>query len=449
MERLLAKKPGAASEGPPSDLRTILDSINDGVFTVDGDFRVTSFNRAAAEITGVPAVQALAQPCCEVFRADICEGECALKETLATGVPIVNKQVIIMKPTGQRVPISVSTALLKNASGEIMGGVETFRDMTLVEELRKAVEGRSSCQDMISASHAMQEVFRLLPVIAESESTVLILGESGTGKELMARSLHELSRRARKPLVTLNCGALPDTLLEAELFGHKAGAFTDAKKDRKGRIAAAEGGTLFLDEIGDIAPATQVRLLRVLQERTYEPLGSNESVKANVRFLAATHKDLRAEMEAGRFREDLYYRVNVMQIAIPPLRDRAEDIPALAQRFLEKQNGLHGKNLRGFTSEAMGRLLGHEWPGNIRELENAVEHACVLCRKGLIGPECLPRNLGGTASARSGAVAAPDLRAMERATIQAAMKRHGGNRTEVARELGINKTTLWRKLKRI
>jgi len=449
MGRTRSMKPGAASPGPPSDLRTILDSINDGVFTVDGAFRVTSFNRAAAEITGVSATAALAQPCCEVFRADICEGECALKETLASGTPIVNKQVNILTASGQRIPISVSTALLRNAAGEIVGGVETFRDLTLVEELRKAVHGHATYQDMISASHRMQDVFRLLPLIAESDSTVLILGESGTGKELMARALHQLSSRSRKPLVTLNCGALPDTLLEAELFGHKAGAFTDARKDRLGRIAAAEGGTLFLDEIGDISPATQVRLLRVLQERTYEPLGSNDTLKANVRFVAATHKDLRTEMEAGRFREDLYYRLNVMQIAIPPLRDRMEDIPALAQRFLDKQNGLHGKQVRGFTPEAMASLMHYAWPGNIRELENAVEHACVLCPHTLIHPECLPPPLGEPHGGKGAPPVAQDLRGMERAMIQAAMERHHGNRVEVARELGINTTTLWRKLKRL
>ncbi|MDP2875457.1 MAG: sigma 54-interacting transcriptional regulator [Holophaga sp.] len=426
----------------------MLDSINDGVFTVDSMFRVTSFNRAAAEITGVPAAEAMAQPCCEVFRADICEGECALKETLASGMPIVNKQVNILTASGHRVPISVSTALLRNADGEIVGGVETFRDLTLVEELRKAVEGRATFQDMTSANHRMQEVFKLLPLLAESNSTVLILGESGTGKELMARALHQLSPRARKPMVTVNCGALPDTLLEAELFGHKAGAFTDAKKDRKGRIAAAEGGTLFLDEIGDISSALQVRLLRVLQERTYEPLGSNEAVKANIRFVAATHKNLRAEMEAGRFREDLYYRLNVMQIAIPPLRDRPEDIPALAHRFVEKQNGLHGKSVRGFLPEAMERLLRYSWPGNIRELENAVEHACVLCRHSLIRPECLPLSLNESLGARTELPSGQDLRGMERCLIQAALERHGGNQSATARELGINKTTLWRKLKR-
>lgn len=448
MLRNQKKQKGAASPGPASDLRIILDSINDGVFTVDADFRVTSFNRAAAMITGVPAAAAMAQPCCEVFRADICEGECALKETVATGVPIVNKGVNILTASGRRVPISVSTALLRDAEGRIVGGVETFRDLTLVEELRKAATGRATFMDMTSANHRMQEIFKLLPLIAESNSTVLLQGESGTGKELMARAIHQLSHRSQKPLVALNCAALPDTLLEAELFGHKAGAFTDAKRDRKGRLAAAEGGTLFLDEIGDISAAMQMRLLRVLQERTYEPLGSNTVLKADVRFVAATHRNLLAEMVAGRFREDLYYRLNVMQIAIPPLRERREDIPALAHRFIEKQNGLHARSIKGFTPEAMAWLLRYPWPGNIRELENAVEHACVLCRHDLIRPENLPHSLGESPSSEAETPPSGDLRGMEMALIQAALDRNGGNRSAAARELGIHKTTLWRKLRR-
>ena len=262
-------QPGAASEKLSNDLRTILDSINDGVFTVDEHFHITSFNRAAAEIIGITPEEAMGKPCWQVFNADICEGACALKETMATGSPLANKHVNIHTSARRKVSISVSTALLRNHSGDVVGGVESFRDLTVVEELRKAAEGRATFQHMTSTNHRMREIFELLPLIAESNSTVLIQGESGTGKELMARAIHELSARARKPLVALNCGALPDTLLEAELFGHKAGAFTDAKRDRKGRLAAAEGGTLFLDEIGDISPALQVRLLRVLQERTY------------------------------------------------------------------------------------------------------------------------------------------------------------------------------------
>lgn len=443
--------PGAASDHLSSDLRTILDSINDGVFTVDDSFRITSFNRAAAEIIGITPEAALGQHCWKVFNADICEGSCALKETMATGSPLVNKQVNIHTGLRRKVAISVSTALLRNQFGEVVGGVESFRDLTLVEELRKAAEGRTSFHHMTSANHRMWEIFKLLPLIAQSDSTVLLQGESGTGKELMARAIHELSTRARKPLVTLNCGALPDTLLESELFGHKAGAFTDARKDRKGRIAAAEGGTLFLDEIGDISPALQVRLLRVLQERTYEPLGSSDTVKANVRFVAATHRDLREEVAQGRFREDLFYRLNVMQIAIPPLRERREDIPALARKFLDRQIALHGKVLQGFTPEAMDRFMRHPWPGNIRELENAVEHAYVLCREELIRPADLPASFGGPeadSGGEGGTETGGDLRSRERVAIQAALERHGGNRTAAARELGIHTTTLWRKLRR-
>ncbi len=442
---------GAASETISSDLRTILDSINDGVFTVDDAFRITSFNRAAAEIIGISPEAALGQPCWKVFNADICEGACALKETMSTGSPLINKQVNIHTSARRKVSISVSTALLRNHAGEVVGGVESFRDLTIMEELRKAAEGRSTFHHMTSANHRMWEIFKLLPLIAQSDSTVLIQGESGTGKELMARAMHELSSRARKPLITLNCGALPDTLLEAELFGHKAGAFTDAKRDRKGRIAAAEGGTLFLDEIGDISPALQVRLLRVLQERTYEPLGSSDSVKANVRFIAATHRDLRAEVKEGRFREDLYYRLNVMQIAIPPLRERKEDIPALASRFLDRQMALHGKQIQGFAPEAMDCFMRHTWPGNIRELENAVEHAYVLCRQGQIQTSDLPSTFGEMAPgtpAQGDPASGQDLQSQERAMIQASLERHGGNRTAAAKELGIHTTTLWRKLRR-
>jgi PAS domain S-box-containing protein len=443
---------GTASDQLSSDLRTILDSINDGVFTVDERFHITSFNRAAAEMIGITPEEAMGKPCWHVFNADICEGACALKETMATGSPLINKHVNIHTAARHKVSISVSTALLRNQSGDVVGGVESFRDLTLVEELRKAVEGRATFHQMTSANHRMWEIFKLLPLLAQSNSTVLIQGESGTGKELMARAIHELSARARKPMITLNCGALPDTLLEAELFGHKAGAFTDAKRDRKGRIAAAEGGTLFLDEIGDISPALQVRLLRVLQERTYEPLGSSDTLKANVRFIAATHRDLRTEVQEGRFREDLFYRLNVMQIAIPPLRERKEDIPALARRFLDRQIALHGKPLQGFSPEAMDRLMRYAWPGNIRELENAVEHAYVLCRQDQIRVAELPSAIEGVSAGPSPSaksLSGKDLRSQERAMIQAALERHNGNRTAAAKDLGIHTTTLWRKLQRI
>ncbi len=382
-ERSSPRKEGA--KAPPqrfADVGTILDSINDGVFTVDADFRITSFNRAAETITGVSMRQAIGRRCWEVFRADICEGQCALKQTIATSRPVVNKPIRILTSAGRGVPISVSTALLRDGRGEVMGGGETFRDLSLVEELRREVEGRHTFHDMISADHRMREIFRLLPLIAQSGSTVLVTGESGTGKELMARAIHDLSPRRRAPLVAVNCSALPDALLESELFGYVAGAFTDARRDRQGRLEAAQGGSLFLDEIGDLSPAVQVRLLRVLQEKTFERLGSNQTLRADVRFIAATHRDLRREVEAGRFREDLFYRLNVVQVAIPPLRERREDVPLLVRHFVARLNLLHGRAVQEPDAEAMECLMKHDWPGNIRELENLIERAVITSPEG-------------------------------------------------------------------
>ena len=246
-------EPVATAPQPKPDEPTavVLDSIADGVFTVDSDWRITSFNRAAEQIVGVPREEALGRPCCEVFRADICEGSCALRRTMETGQPIVNSAVYIVKADGSRSPISVSTALLKGSSGEVIGGAETFRDLSLVEALRKELAGTYTFADIISKNHTMRNVLAVLPQIAESESTALISGESGTGKELVARAIHSLSPRKSKRFVPVNCGALPDTLLESELFGHVAGAFTDARRDRQGRFAQADGGTISLDEIGD------------------------------------------------------------------------------------------------------------------------------------------------------------------------------------------------------
>jgi PAS domain S-box-containing protein len=261
----------------------ILDSINDGVFTVDRQWRISSFNRAAERITSVLRRQAIGRACCEVFRANICESACALRETLSTGRPVLNRTIYILDVHGNRVPISISTAVFKDEQGNVIGGVETFRDLSLVEDLRKELEGKYTFADIVGRSPAMQRIFQILPQIARSESTVLIEGASGTGKELFARAIHDLSGRNRRRFVALNCGALPDTLLESELFGYKAGAFTDARRDKPGRFALAEGGTLLLDEIGDVSPAMQVRLLRVLQERVYEPYSGPKKLDHDVR----------------------------------------------------------------------------------------------------------------------------------------------------------------------
>ncbi len=273
-----------------------------------------------------------------------------------------------------------------------------------------------------------------------SDSNVLILGESGTGKELVARALHNFSKRKRGPFVPVNCGALPDTLLESELFGYKAGAFTDAKHDKEGRFAAAEGGTLFLDEIGDISPALQVKLLRVLQTKTYEPLGSNRSVKADVRIVAATNRDLKALVQEGKFREDLYYRLNVVELTLPPLRERKEDIPILVQHFLEKFSRIHNKKIKGISPEAMKLLLSYDYPGNVRELENIIERAVVISSGKQIELHDLPEELF-----RDRAKSPQKNEELER--IKEALKIAKGNKSLAAKLLGMHRTTLWRKLK--
>ncbi len=426
----------------------ILDSINEGVFTVNLDWRITSFNRAAERITGVPRRDALGRPCCEVFRASICESACALRKTLNTGKPIVNATAHIISHTGQRIPIRISTALLKSPDGKIIGGVESFQDLSQVEQLQKQLEARYTFEDIVGRSPAMMNLFQILPQIAESNSTVLIEGASGTGKELFARAIHNLSPRKKKRFVAINCAALPDTLLESELFGHKAGAFTDARRDKPGRFEMADGGTIFLDEIGDISPAMQVRLLRVLQERAIEPLGSLESIKVDVRVVAATNKDLVKLVRAGKFREDLFYRIRVVHLKLPSLRQRREDIPLLVDRLVSKFNRLQGKDIAGVSNEVLARLMEHDYPGNVRELENIIEQAFVLCRGGLIELHHLPPELRPTAGHPTGEHGGPaTLEVMERLLIAEALRRHNGNRKQTARELGIDTSTLYRKLK--
>jgi len=426
----------------------ILNSITEGVFTVDPNWRITSFNRAAEEITGIQCEKAIGQRCSDILRADVCETNCALRETMTTGKSIINKAVHIVDAKGERRAITISTALLKDEKGKVIGGVETFRDMSLVEELRKEIEGRYSCEDIISQNHRMQNLFSTLPNIAESDCIVLIEGESGTGKELFARAIHNLSFRKNKSFVAVSCGALPDTLLESELFGYKAGAFTDAKKDKPGRFAIAEGGTIFLDEIGDVSPAVQVRLLRVLQERTYEPLGSVSSVTTDVRVITATNKKLGNLVEQGRFREDLYYRINVMRLEIPPLRERKDDIPLLINHFISRFNRLRNKNISCVTDEVLATLLAYNYPGNVRELENIVEHCFVLCAGEIIERKHLPASICSMPSmekVKTGEVTT--LKQMEILLIIEALRRNKGNQTTTAKKLGINKSTLFRKLK--
>ena len=432
----------------PIVAQTVLDSVADGVFTVDREWRITSFNRAAERITGVHRDEAIGARCCDVFRASICGSGCALRYTVSSGEPVVNKAIMILDSKARKVPVRISTAVLRDTKGHVVGGVETFRDLSQVEELQKELEGRFSLGDIIGRSRVMRDLYGMVPAVAASDSTVVIHGASGTGKELFARALHELSPRQGRPFVAINCGALPDTLLESELFGHKAGAFTDAKTDKPGRFAVAEGGTVFLDEIGDISPAMQVRLLRVLQERVYEPLGAVEPVEANVRVVVATHRDLARLVEGGTFREDLFYRINVIRLELPSLRERREDIPLLIEHFIGRFNRLQGKDVIGVSDEVLAILMKHDYPGNARELENIIEHAFVLCRGGIIETEHLPPELVRELEKRPHLPSdGMTLRALESLHIEDALRRNGGNRKAAAEELGIHPSTLFRKIK--
>jgi PAS domain S-box-containing protein len=427
----------------------ILESISDGVFTVDDQWRITSFNRAAEEITGTSRQQAIGQLCSEVFRSSMCENHCALRQTLADGKPIINRTGYMINASGQRIPISISTAVLRDHQGRIIGGAETFRDLSEVEALRKQLSGQRQLGDLVSHSPAMHDIFQLITAVAASSSTVLIQGETGTGKELVARAIHSLSDRSNQPFVALNCGALPDNLLESELFGHKKGAFTGAIADKPGRFALAGKGTLFLDEIGEISPALQVRLLRVLQEHQFEPLGARHSEPCRARILAATNRHLDQLVKDGSFRQDLFYRIQVVQIDLPPLRQRMEDLPLLVEHFILRFNQLQHKTITAVTPNALAALLAHDWPGNVRELENVMERAFVLCQRNEIDLEHLPATFQQQSEQGPTQAMAASRQQHERQVIIAALKRNHGNRAATARQLNIHKATLYRKMARL
>ena len=428
----------------------ILESISDGVFTVDHSRKITSFNRAAEQITGIPREEALDRFCWEVFCSNLCESDCPLERTLDHGMPVINSSAYIVDKQGRKIPISVSTALLKDEQGQILGGVETFRDLREIEELRKEIKDGYRVGELISRSKSMFRIFKILPRLAESGSNVLIEGETGTGKELLARAIHQMSPRRDKPFKTINCGALPDSLLESELFGYKAGAFTDAKKDKAGLFNQAQGGTLFLDEIGDTSQAFQVKMLRVLQDKQVTPLGGSQPVNVDVRIITATNQELSKLVERGGFRRDLYYRINVVQVTLPPLRERKEDIPLLTEHFIQRFNSLYNRSITGLSQKAKSLLMAYHFPGNIRELENIIEYAFVICDQQTIGPEHLPDSLQTLE-------AAPDpsqdmhkaVQTVEARMILDALARNNYNKTQTAAALGMHKSTLYRKMKKL
>ncbi len=436
---------------PEKFFNIIFNSVADGVFTTDSEGRITFFNKAAEEITGFLCAEAIGRYCYEIFRADICQSRCALKEVLKTEKEIINLPVTILSRNGKRVPISISAAVLRDEKGEVIGGVETFRDLSAIEELKKELSQKYTFGDIVSKNHFIHNLFNILPNIAGSDSTVLIQGASGTGKELFAKAIHNVSHRKNRPFIKVNCGALPDTLLESELFGYEKGAFTDARKDKPGRFALANGGTIFLDEVGDMSPSLQVKLLRVLQEKEYEPLGSTSPKKTDVRIIAATNKDLSKMVNEGNFRDDLYYRLNVVKIDLPSLSKRREDIPLLIETFVRKFNAKMGKKISGVSDQVLRLLLRYDYPGNVRELENIIEHAFVLCGEDRIDLDCLPKEMTGGQMELTSSLPIKEESQFEQAeagVIEKALKKYGGDRIKTANELGIGRTTLWRKIRK-
>lgn len=428
-------------------LTAMLNCIAEGVFTVDADKRITFFNRAAEQITGFTTAEAIGQPCRDIFRANVCGERCILDEVKKTKGSVTERRVTIVDRNGRSLTVCVNAGALTDSRGQYAGGIETFRDVSTEEELRRRIEKAYTFQDIVSRHPAMHEIFAILPDVAASGVPVLIEGESGTGKELLARAVHNLSDRQDGPFVAVSCGALPDSLLESELFGYRKGAFTDAKKDKPGRFDAAAGGSLFLDEVGNVSVAMQVRLLRVLQEKTYEPLGAVEPVRSDARIIAATNQPLAKLVQEGTFRRDLYYRLNVLRLELPPLKERRCDIPLLVEHLRCRLNAETGKNVECIDPAVFEVLMRHEFPGNIRELENIMQHAFVLCRGSVIQPVHLPGEL--KAMVESARCPAPlTLRSQEKAAIQDALRHHAGNRTAAARQLGIDPSTLYRKMHR-
>lgn len=436
----------APADLPPERFEAVVHSISDGVMTVDREWRITCFNRAAEEITGYRRSEVLGRLCYEVLRSDLCHEACPVRRTLETGKPVTGLVVYITDAEDRKVPVSVSTALFRDAQGRLKGGVETFRDLRQIEALKKQVEKSYTAGDIVSRNATVRALLDMLPLVAESGSTVLIRGETGTGKELFARAVHNLSPRNKGPFIAVNCGCFPDTLVDSELFGYEKGAFTGADRAKAGRFARAENGTLFLDEVGNLALPVQAKLLRVLQEKTYEPLGGTRTLRTNARIVTATNQDLATMVEEGTFRQDLYYRINVIELDLPPLRERPEDVLPLVQHFIRQLSLLHDKAVEGVSSEALRILMAHDYPGNIRELENIVEHGFVLATGSLIDTEHLPR---GLVEGTEGATPGNSLEDCERRIILSALDRNEGNRASTADDLGMHKSTLYRKMRQL
>jgi PAS domain S-box-containing protein len=426
--------------------RALVDSIADGIYTIDRNMRITSFSRSLERMTGYREEEVLGRSCREVFQTNVCETDCPLRWTLKHQKPVQNCTASLLSKSGQSIPTYISSDLLRDADGEIDGCVGIIRDRSEIEQLKARLGNVHSFAEFVGKSKSMLKIFEQVKTVAATDATVLIQGESGTGKEIMARAIHYRSERKKGPFVRVNCASLTESLLESELFGHDKGAFTGAIKDKPGRFELADGGTLFLDEIGDTSVALQAKLLRVLQEKEFERVGGIQTLKTDVRVIAATNKDLQQEIRNEHFREDLYYRLCVVPVHLPPLRQRKEDIPLLAETFIQKLNA-HGERIQEVSSRAMALLMAHDWPGNVRELENAIEHAYVTSTTGRVERRFLPASLRHVVPGEE-EHGAPEERGEDNDILRA-LKQHRWNKQEAAKALGISRTTLWRRMKEL
>lgn len=437
----------------------MVDTMMEGLVVVSSRGTILAVNRAMEEITGYSRAELVGHPC-SLIKTDSCiapctSGRCKTCELFQTGF-VRRRKAALVKKDGGLVHVLKNAVLLKGDDGQAVG-VETFTDITevvaqerVIYRLRRELNREDGFQGIIGRSPVMMPLFSLITSAAQSDAPTIIYGESGTGKELVAGAIHRLSPRRQGPLIKVNVAALHESLLESELFGHVKGAFTGADRSRLGRFEAADGGDIFLDEVGDMPLSTQAKLLRVLQEKIIERVGDHQPIPINVRLISATNKNLGQLMAEGRFREDLYYRINVIPIHLPPLRERKEDIPLLVEAFIERARLKSKKPIKGISKEALEKLLAHQWPGNVRELINVIEYAFVLCQEGNILPEHLPqlinpKSLHSTSTRKNGGRL---FQEQARELLLKAMRTAGGNKAEAARILGVSRVTLWKKLKK-